>query len=206
MFPVLRGRRVSVPPLFLAALATCLVVSACASSAERDRTSVGEGAREAASRTEAGLGDAILSPAEDLNLKRAKIPGVLKRIERIYTPGTALDCAHIENEVKALTQVLGPDDDAPSGDEATASEKAGQEAADATLGAVSGATSGFIPFRSLVRRATGASAHERRLRSAYSTGLQRRAYLKGLGQVQGCAPPAAPSAPKPEEPTIVFRR
>ena len=52
--------------------------------------------------------------------------------------------------------------------------------------------SDFIPFRSLVREATGASEHERKLRSAFQGGVARRAYLKGVGAQLGCAPPAAP--------------
>jgi hypothetical protein len=52
--------------------------------------------------------------------------------------------------------------------------------------------SDFIPFRSLVREATGASAHERRLRAAFQAGVARRSYLKGVGAQLGCAPPAAP--------------
>ena len=67
--------------------------------------------------------------------------------------------------------------------------------------------SDFIPFRSIVREATGASAHERKLRAAFERGVARRAYLKGVGAQLGCAPPAAPepNAGVPPPPRIEYR-
>jgi hypothetical protein len=49
--------------------------------------------------------------------------------------------------------------------------------------------SGLIPFRSLVRRATGAYAYQKKYNQAYKLGAQRRAYLKGVGLARGCPPP-----------------
>jgi molybdopterin synthase catalytic subunit len=50
----------------------------------------------------------------------------------------------------------------------------------------------FIPFRGIVREATGAAENDRTLRAAYTAGMARRAFLKGLGIGKGCAYPARP--------------
>ena len=47
----------------------------------------------------------------------------------------------------------------------------------------------------MVRRATGASAHDRAIRKAYRDGRLRRSYLKGIGFALGCDSPAAPHFP-----------
>ncbi len=165
-------------------------LGACAHRGEKSTST--EGVDVAVNETRAGFGDAILAPAEDLNLKRDEIPDILKNLNQVYTLPEDLSCELIAEEVKNLTAVLGPDDDAPKAGEASRSEKVGKGAADLTLGAVSGATTGFIPFRSLVRRATGATAYEKRIRAAYQRGVQRRSFLKGVGSQILCAPPAAP--------------
>jgi hypothetical protein len=148
------------------------------------------GVDRAVADTQAGLGEAMMSPLNDFNLLKVPIPPKLDAIVSPYEPMTPATCERIAEEVMALTAILGADSDAPSARK-TAGEKAGDAAADAALDAVSSTMSGFIPYRSLLRQATGASAHERRLRAAYDRGAQRRAYLKGVGAA-GCAPPAAP--------------
>lgn len=151
------------------------------------------GCETAATRTQAGIGDAAMSPLSDLNLRRVEVPPLLEAIRSPYEPIPEVNCKAIAQSVIDLTEVLGPDADAPIEPDAPFSEKAGEGAANATLGAVSSTMSGFIPFRSIVREATGASAHERKLREAYERGTERRAYLKGVGAQLGCAPPAAPA-------------
>jgi hypothetical protein len=54
---------------------------------------------------------------------------------------------------------------------------------------------GLIPFRGWVRKLSGAERHSRLVAEAVAAGMTRRAYLKGLGQAQGCLPPAAPLRP-----------
>ena len=58
---------------------------------------------------------------------------------------------------------------------------------------------GIAPFRSMVRRATGATAHERAIRDAYRRGHLRRSYLKGIGFAMGCDGAAAPRFPQAME-------
>jgi hypothetical protein len=161
----------------------------------------------AVDKTQAGLPDAAMSPLTDLNLRRVGVPPLLEAIKSPYEPIPAVTCRAIGTAVAELTNILGPDSDAPPQPEASFSDKAGSGAATVTLGAVSSTMSDFIPFRSIVREATGASAHERKLRAAYERGVARRAYLKGVGAQLGCAPPAAPepNAGIPLAPKIEYR-
>ena len=185
-------------------LSFAAAISACAISPSKDRDTVSKGVDTAVNETNAGLEDAVLSPATDLNLRRAQIPRILRELNTVYSPTRDWTCDMVRSEVEGLDEVLGPDADAPSED-ASDSEKVGRGAANATLDVISGTTSGVIPFRGLVRLATGASAHERRIRAAYLKGLQRRSYLKGVGQNLECEPPAAPLPPEEKEPTIIYR-
>ncbi len=166
------------------------------------------GCETATSRTAAGFSDAAMSPLTDLNVRRAEVPPLLAAIRSAYEPIPDVGCSAIGKMVTELTTILGRDTDAPPLPERSLGEAAGEGAADLTLGAVSSTMSDFIPFRSLVREATGASAHERRLQAAYERGVTRRAYLKGVGAQLGCAPPAAPepnAGMAPPPPPIEYR-
>jgi hypothetical protein len=146
----------------------------------------------AVSRTSEGLDDAAMAPLTDLNLRRTEIPAKLETIVSPYEPLPKVTCATLSAEVIELTNILGADSDAPPPPTTSLNQRAGEGAAEIALSGVASATTDFIPFRSIVREATGASAHERRLRAAYERGVTRRAYLKGVGAQMGCAPPAAP--------------
>ncbi len=150
------------------------------------------GCSTAAEKTSAGFSDAAMAPLNDFNLRRTEVPPLLEAIKSPYEPIAVVNCAALGATVTDLTAILGRDSDAPLPPEGSFEEKAGSGAADMTLGAVSSTMTDFIPFRSIVREATGASAHERKLRAAYERGVTRRAYLKGVGAQLGCAPPAAP--------------
>jgi hypothetical protein len=185
--------------LALLALASC-------NSAPRPKS--GGGIDRAVSKTQAGVGDAALTPLNDLNLRREPIPPLLQAIRSPYEPIKRRDCVGIGAEVGELTAILGADVDVPAGPDETLGQKTGDSAAKLALNGVRDVVTGFIPYRSLVRMASGASEHERELRAAYERGVQRRAYLKGVGLALGCAPPAAPD-PKhvggPPQPQIEFR-
>lgn len=174
---------------FVLVLAALTLAAACASSPKKPR---GEsGVARAVNQTRAGLPDAAMAPLEDVNLRRDEIPLRLQQIVSPYEPVQKQDCITIGVEVLELTNILGPDADAPPPD-TTDAERNGDTASRLALQQVSSTMSDFIPFRSLVREATGAGAHARRLRAAYERGVQRRAYLKGIGASMGCAPPAGP--------------
>ncbi|WP_243288401.1 hypothetical protein [Geothrix terrae] len=140
-----------------------------------------------------GLSDAATAPLGDLNLVRAKIPPILLAAQKApYGPPADPTCAGLVAEVRQLDAALPPDLDAPPTADPTLGERGRAEASGAAVGAVRHTTEGLIPFRGWVRKLSGAERHSRLVAEAVAAGLTRRAYLKGLGQAQGCPPPAAP--------------
>ncbi|EKY26785.1 hypothetical protein NI456_06590 [Brevundimonas diminuta] len=172
--------------LILPAVAVSLVLSGC---------NAGASARGGAEQVGAGLGDAVTAPLEDLNLRRDEIPTILLQAEaNPYDLRNMNNCRTIGAEIARLDEALGPDTDAPpSQDGSYMSERAADAAAGATLDAVRGTVTDFIPARSWVRRLTGAEAHSKHVQSAIQAGLRRRSFLKGVGMQRNCAPPAAPA-------------
>ncbi|WP_291197419.1 hypothetical protein [Hyphomonas sp.] len=153
---------------------------------------IGEAAGSTVSQTGEGFADAALSPLEDLNLKRREIPPLLAAMASPYHVPADLTCEELDRMIAELEGVLGPDWDAPKPDERLKTEVLGDEAAQAALGAVESGVTGWIPFRGLIRKATGAESHEKKYNRAYKIGAQRRTYLKGYGLAKGCPAPAKP--------------
>lgn len=185
------------------ALLAAATLAGCASRSKEEG-----GISRAVHKTSQGIDDAALTPLNDFNLRRVEIPARLAALASPYEPLAAKTCAAVAAEVIELTKILGADSDASPPPVATLAQRAGDGAADIALGGVASAATDFIPFRSVVREATGASAHERRLRAAYERGVARRAYLKGVGASIGCAPPAAPepgAGVLPSPPPIEYR-
>ena len=200
------------PAANLAALAvlSVIVLSACVATAPPPKQPIDPnqtGVNVAVTKTQSGFEDAALTPLSDLNLRQVPIPERLEQIRSPYEPIKHRDCPGIGAEVNELTTILGADVDVASADE-NFEQKSGDTASSLALNGVKDAVTGFIPYRSLVRMATGASEHERQLRAAYDKGVQRRAYLKGVGFALGCVSPAAPD-PKhingPTRPKIEYR-
>ena len=183
--------------VFYAATILILCLSGCASRDKPARDSdlagnIGEAAGSTVSQTGEGFADAALSPLEDLNLKRREIPPLLAAMESPYHVPADLTCEELDRMIAELEGVLGPDWDAPKPDERLKTEVLGDEAAQAALGAVESGVTGWIPFRGLIRKATGAESHEKKYNRAYKIGAQRRTYLKGYGLAKGCPAPAKP--------------
>ncbi len=146
----------------------------------------------ARSTTREGLPDAATAPLEDLNLTRDEIPESLAAIEYVYAAYPPPDCTEIAAEVGRLDVDLGRDYDNDEEEEKSLGRRGGEAAGDLVVDTIRGVTTDVIPFRSIVREASGAAAFERRRARAFAAGYARRAYLKGLALGQGCAPPAAP--------------
>uniref|UniRef100_UPI00289D8112 hypothetical protein n=1 Tax=Brevundimonas sp. TaxID=1871086 RepID=UPI00289D8112 len=165
----------------LSAIAVSLLLAGC---------NAGASARDGVDQVGTGLGDAVTAPLEDLNLKRQEIPTVLLQAEsNPYDVRNMTRCSVIAAEIARLDEALGPDTDAaPTDDGTLASERAADAAAGATLDAVRGTVTDFIPARSWVRRLTGADAHSKHVQSAIQAGLRRRSFLKGVGVQRNCAP------------------
>lgn len=148
-------------------------------------------------KTELALHDAARTPFSDLNLLRKEIPEALKSAHQApYAIPVDPSCDGIAKEVEALDAVLGADLDTPAtANNPSLLERGADAISDSASGAIRGAVEGLIPYRSWLRRLTGAERHSREVLAAIAAGTVRRAYLKGIGQSQGCREPAAPRPP-----------
>lgn len=153
------------------------------------------GGCSAARQVGEGFGDAATQPLVDLNVRRDQIPTVLLQAQaNPYDRRNLSQCTTIRAEVLRLDEALGPDrDEPPAPDSPTLNEQAQDALAEAALDAIRDATTDFIPYRSWVRRLSGAQARSRVVQDAVEAGRLRRAYLKGLGMRANCAPPASPA-------------
>jgi len=147
-----------------------------------------------------GLADAAMQPLEDLNLRQDPIPAVLtEALVNPYSQQGMETCMAIALQVRRLNEALGPDQDEPPPPRAGLSQQAVEALSDAAVDALRNETSDFIPLRGWVRELSGAERHSRRVQAAIQAGRGRRAFLKGVGMRQNCAPPAAPAwfVPRP---------
>jgi hypothetical protein len=158
------------------------------------------------SKTDAQILEAATTPLADLNIVRAEIPPTLvAALKGPYARPANASCDGIAAEIRALDAVLGADLDTPvtpinpnliphSLDSLMqqGTELAGQAAMDAAMGAMRGATAGIVPYRSWVRKLSGAERYSKEVAAAIAAGGVRRSYLKGFGQAAGCPAPAAP--------------
>jgi hypothetical protein len=140
------------------------------------------------------LTQAATTPLSDLNLVRADIPAVLAAAQKApYGLPADRSCAALGTEVQALDAALGADLDTPP----TASnpgliERGGAAVGNAAVGAVRSAAEGVVPFRGWVRKLSGAEQYSKDVAAAIAAGTVRRAFLKGVGQANGCVGAAAP--------------
>lgn len=144
-----------------------------------------------ASTGTATLEKAAVTPLNDLNLVNAPIPEVLQQAARApyALPGGLARpaCDTLAAELRALDEVLGPDlDRPPTPGNPGLIERGTDAAVEAVNKAVQSAAEGVVPFRSWVRKLSGAERYSRQVAAAIAAGTVRRAFLKGLGQAQGC--------------------
>lgn len=175
------------PSTVLGVLVAVTAVSSTLLSAAIHATTETPPAKPAPATPTAGnaVGDVVSAPFQDLNLVKKDIPPVLAALEgQPYTPPVDGSCTGLATEVAALDAVLGPDADA--------SGTAGQKGKSAAAKALTQASHSLVPYRSWVRKLSGAEKRAEQLAAALLTGTARRAFLKGLGAAQGCEPPAAP--------------
>lgn len=172
-------------------VATTLLLSACATNGgSKNETSgkVPTPINGNQSSIDNRVGDAIATPFSDLNLVRTEVPPILQQARRsAYAKPEVLDCDKLSKEIRDLDAVLGPDLDSVRIDgKGNVVDKGAEELGNATVGALKSFTSGIIPFRSWIRRLSGADRHEREVGAAGVAGIVRRAYLKGLAQASNC--------------------
>lgn len=140
--------------------------------------------------TKAAAFSAALTPFEDIGLRKRKIPEMLKMLsENPYATPATITCDGVKTELADLTLILGPDYDEAKKQQTALSardqmmEDGGNMLSDAFVGLVRSQTD-IIPLRSIVRRLTGASSHEKKVAQAVEAGKLRRAYLKGIAHAK----------------------
>ena len=127
--------------------------------------------------------DVARTPLEDFNIDSKDIPPVLvAAVQDTYDATGLLNCSHIGAQIAALDTALGPDFDLPRGEDGGISTG---RVAQSVVGS-------FIPFRGIVREVSGANKKRNEARLAYTAGMVRRGYLKGMGEARGCDTPARP--------------
>ena len=132
--------------------------------------------------------DAATSPLSDLNLLQVAVPPVLVEARKqVYAVPVIHDCIALATEIHALDEALGPDLDVPApANDKSLVERGGVLAGNAALDAIKGAAEGLIPYRSWVRKLSGAERASKAVAAAISAGMVRRGFLKGLLQAQTC--------------------
>ena len=162
-------------------LLSALLVTACASG----RTA----------ETRRGVGGAAAIPLRDVGLIRQEIPLLLRNLDYPYTTVSLSDCTAVTREIGALDAVLGPESYQP-GPNRNVWDRSGDFVEEQTIEAAENTAEDLIPFRSWVRRISGASRAEREALRAVANGQQRRTFLRGYGASLGCAnmiPPPPPA-------------
>lgn len=136
--------------------------------------------------TRRGAMNAAATPLRDVGLIRPEIPPVLRTLDYPYTTGSlAAGCPAVAYEIGQLDAVLGPESFQP-GPNRNIWDRTGDLAESQTIDAVQDSVEGLMPFRSWVRRLSGASRAEREALRAFANGQQRRTFLRGFGASLGC--------------------
>jgi hypothetical protein len=174
--------------------ATTAAAVPAASAASAPASAPEPATSDAHAGAERKFAQAVTAPLADLNLIREAIPEVLADARKApYAVPADRSCPALAHDVEALDAVLGADLDTPSdGAGPSLVERGTTAAGDALIGAVRSTTEGVIPFRGWVRKLTGAERYAKEVAASVAAGTIRRAFLKGIGQAQGCSAPAAP--------------
>ncbi|MEP6342422.1 MAG: hypothetical protein ABJ275_03830 [Maricaulaceae bacterium] len=118
--------------------------------------------------------DIANAPVKALNLKNTKIPDYLVDAKNPYADARSLSCADLSGEIDQLTEFVGPD-----WDDADHYSKIGRKKGN-LFDAV-------LPYGGLVRFASGASKHEKKVLQAADYAGVRRTYLKTVRSNKGCS-------------------
>jgi len=133
-------------------------------------------------------------PFRDFNLMQSHIPAILlDAMSDPYRRASAPTCDALASEIRRLSEALGPDLDEPVSTEHPSLLIRGEGSArDYGYDALRAGVQTYIPFDNYIRLLSGANRHDAHVLAAIQAGAIRRAYLKGLGEVRGCPPPAIP--------------
>lgn len=119
-------------------------------------------------------------PMKDVGLMREHPPEVLRDAQRApYSLAGIRRCEDFQRSIRELDTYLGPDVDAVDEKGDALTERLAEAGAKSVVYSL-------IPFRSIVREATGAAEADRRLRIMVAAGMARRGYLKGIARERKC--------------------
>lgn len=156
------------PSGLLCSLVLCASLAACATRAY-DRT-----------RTQRPFSGAVEEPLRDLSLLRDAPPPILTAAaEAPFSLAPDATCEAVLQDIAALDAILGPDVDTTQDPEGGAIN-----GTELLTGAIGGVWS--LPYRSIIRRVTGARQRESALRRAILAGMVRRGFLKGVAARAEC--------------------
>lgn len=141
---------------------------------------------------------AAMSPLRDFNLTQAPIPGQLNALQHPYGFVDQSGCQVWTQEIDSLEASLMTNDGRRVGFRRDSETFVGRTGNLRDSG-IKSATSRFIPFRSIVRQASGASRFEQRAERASDRARYRIGYLVGLGRAHRCPGfgVLSPFAPRP---------
>lgn len=148
--------------------------------------------------TRRGVTDAAYTPLRDVGLMRPEIPLLLRNLQYPYSTATLTDCTAVSREIGQLDAVLGPESYQP-GPARNIWDRSGDFVEEQVIDAAEGTAADLIPFRSWVRRISGASRAEREALRAVANGQQRRTFLRGYGASLGCPSMIPPPPPQPHQ-------
>jgi len=138
--------------------------------------------------------DAVEAPFNDLNLVQVGIPSILVEAEIApYLIPVDQSCEALDANIHELDGALGADQTGHLRD-STLYERALEEVDNQAVGALRSTTESVLPFRSWVRRLSGADRHAKQVARANAAGLIRRAFLKGIRVSKSC-PMVMPQQP-----------
>ncbi len=119
-------------------------------------------------------------PLKDVGLMRENPPEVLKDAQRApYSLNGLKRCHDFHRAIGRLDEVLGPDVDAVNDQGDALPGRLAEAGAKSIVNAL-------IPFRGLVREASGAAEADRKFRMMVAAGVARRGYLKGIARERRC--------------------
>ena len=164
-----------------------ITMTACASNHEARDTAAATDSSENIEKAKDQITDVATTPLNDLNLVHVDIPPVLLAAQQgPYLAPLNQTCEEIFNQVSELDAVLGADVDVPGKPKPGLVERGAKAAGKAAVGAFRGVAEGVVPYRSWVRKLTGAERYSKEVAAAISAGTVRRAFLKGIGYANGC--------------------
>jgi hypothetical protein len=166
---------------------TAVALSACASTSESRQTSSATDSNEKLSKAKVQVTEVATTPLSDLNLVHGEIPPVLLIAQKApYSSPLNQTCEGIMYDVAMLNAVLGADLDVPEKPSPGLVERGTVAAGNAAVGVFRGAAEGIVPYRSWVRKLTGAERYSKDVADAIAAGTVRRAFLKGFARATGC--------------------